>query len=278
LAEVVECTFSGRWANLSNLGLCYSLGTGVPEDEKQAVEWYRKAAGQDYAKAQLILGICYEFGIGVAKNEEQAVVWYRKAAEQGDATAQCNLGVCYELGIGVTKNEEQAVVWFRKAAEQDHPRALHNLGICIRDGRGTPKDEKKGVMLVKEAKVLGYEEENPTLRPEDVVGVWYSSNQGEFYRTGYGCKKHSITFRKDGTFYRYLQKHEVGTENIYSCNGTWRVINGNEVLAEYNFYREQHSDFELNFVKRGVSSRHYQLVNGKIVGSGDTFSRKTNAD
>ena len=40
-------------------------GWGAEKDEAQAVEWFRKAADQDYAEAQYQLGKCYYYGWGV---------------------------------------------------------------------------------------------------------------------------------------------------------------------------------------------------------------------
>ncbi|NIP71513.1 MAG: sel1 repeat family protein, partial [Gammaproteobacteria bacterium] len=42
-------------------------------------------------------------GKGVPKDQSEAVKWYREAAEQGDANAQINLGVMYQKGQGVQK-------------------------------------------------------------------------------------------------------------------------------------------------------------------------------
>ena len=39
------------------VGHCYAQGRGVIKDETEAVNWFRKAAEQNYAKAQNILGI-----------------------------------------------------------------------------------------------------------------------------------------------------------------------------------------------------------------------------
>ena len=52
------------------------------------LKWYRKAAEQNFARAQNNLGVAYEDGIGVAKDQEEAVEWYRKATEQNDADAE----------------------------------------------------------------------------------------------------------------------------------------------------------------------------------------------
>ena len=61
----------------------YQNGTGVPQDEKIACEWYLKAANQGHARAQYYLGVNYENGTGVPKDEKIACEWYLKAANQG---------------------------------------------------------------------------------------------------------------------------------------------------------------------------------------------------
>ena len=57
-------------------------------------------------------------GPDVPQNDAQAVAWYRTAAEQGNADTQNNLGVMYAHGHGVAKDDATAVEWYRKAADQ----------------------------------------------------------------------------------------------------------------------------------------------------------------
>ena len=45
----------------------------------------------------------YDDGQGVAQNYAEAARWYRKAADQGNASAQLNLGVSYYDGQGCCK-------------------------------------------------------------------------------------------------------------------------------------------------------------------------------
>ena len=66
-----------------NLGLMYLNGDGVPEDDAEAVKWYRKAAEQGYAAAQDNLGGMYVKGEGVPQYDAAAVKWYRKAGRAG---------------------------------------------------------------------------------------------------------------------------------------------------------------------------------------------------
>jgi len=73
----------------------------VKQDYKEAVEWYRKAAEQGYAKAQSSLGLLYTNGKGVQLDHKEAVAWFRKAAEQGRAVTQFNLGFMSANSQGV---------------------------------------------------------------------------------------------------------------------------------------------------------------------------------
>jgi len=66
----------------------YRLGQGVPQDDQEAVRWYRLAAEQGHAAAQVNLGILYGKGLGVLQDYVQAHMWYNLAAarNQEDAT------------------------------------------------------------------------------------------------------------------------------------------------------------------------------------------------
>jgi uncharacterized protein len=72
------------------------------------MQWYRKAADQGYANAQITIGVMYENGQGVTQDNAEAIRWYRKAAEQGNPNAQYNLGVMYHSGQGVTQDYAEA--------------------------------------------------------------------------------------------------------------------------------------------------------------------------
>ena len=101
------------------LGFMYATGRGVPQDDVQAVRWYRRAAEQGDADAQFVLGFAYSDGErGVPQDDAEAVRWYRLAADQGLANAQHNLGVRYADGRGVPQDYVQAHMWFNLAASR----------------------------------------------------------------------------------------------------------------------------------------------------------------
>jgi len=111
------------------LGIYYFNGDGVPENDAEAVKWFRLAAEQGDVDAQYNLGIMYNNGQGVPENKAEAVNWYRLAAEQGNAPAQYFLGSMYYNGDGVPQNNIRAYVWWSVAATQGHEDARGNRDI-----------------------------------------------------------------------------------------------------------------------------------------------------
>lgn len=115
-ATVREAAQRGDASAQVRLGSLYEFGNGVPQDDAQAVVWYRKAAEQGNVNGQWALGCQYENGHGVPLDYAEAALWYRKAAEQGDAGAQQGLGGLYEFGHGVQQDYVEAYFWYSLAA------------------------------------------------------------------------------------------------------------------------------------------------------------------
>tara|TARA_B100000315_G_scaffold260775_1_gene325087 strand:+ start:1976 stop:2545 length:570 start_codon:yes stop_codon:yes gene_type:complete len=116
-----------------NLGLMYENGSGVPQDVKAAVYWYRQAAESGYALAQVNLGLMYENGNGVTQDAKEAVHWYRQAAKDGYVLAQYNLGVMYAKGKGVSRDYVQSHQCFSLASTTLTDSEVKNLAIKNRD-------------------------------------------------------------------------------------------------------------------------------------------------
>lgn len=82
----------------------------VAPDDFQALQ---ARAEQGDAKAQNELGRLYaNGGRNVTRDDAQAAAWYRKAAEQGNADAQLQLAISYDLGQGVPKDVTEAAKWY----------------------------------------------------------------------------------------------------------------------------------------------------------------------
>ena len=81
LLELLEKAAQGHAAAQSKLGVMYTNGQGVPQDDGEAVKWFRAAAEQGHAGAQSNLGLMYREGRGVP-HYVQAHMWYNLAASQ----------------------------------------------------------------------------------------------------------------------------------------------------------------------------------------------------
>lgn len=106
--------------------------------------WFRKAAEQGNAKAQVALGLIYESGEVVPQDYHQAAIWYRKAADQGSADAQFSLAGLYLKGEGVPQDLAEVARWTRKAAEQGNTQAQEAIGLSYVVGKGVPIDYVEG--------------------------------------------------------------------------------------------------------------------------------------
>ena len=115
------------------LGTLHYLGQGIPEDEKQAIYWWKKAANQGSADAMFQLGSAFLFGNQTAKivpdPDREAATWFFQAASAGHADAQYHLGLLFLAGKGVIDSRTEAARWMKKASSQGHPEARKALSI-----------------------------------------------------------------------------------------------------------------------------------------------------
>ena len=118
LSEIKKAAEQGDASAQFKLAMMYTDGTGVPQDYKQAHNWFIKAAEQGNTNAQGSLGSLYSKGQGVRQDDQQALNWYTKAAEQGNVPLQYLLGTMYVYGAGgVRQNTATAKEWFGKACD-----------------------------------------------------------------------------------------------------------------------------------------------------------------
>ena len=104
-----------RWVTyvaMYNLGVLYDFGRGFPEDNEEAVRWYKMSAEHGYSQAQTNLGLMYRTGEGVTKDFKKGAEYYLLAAEQGDPKGQRQYGYVLFIGEGVRRNRIEALKWF----------------------------------------------------------------------------------------------------------------------------------------------------------------------
>ena len=107
------------------------------EDIPESMKYYRLAAEQNYAPAQVAMG---ELMHSTLENEE-AVGWFLMAAYQGDPAGSYDLGQMYVVGEGVEQNSEKALYWIKHAAEKNYLPAIEVMADAYRKGDlGLPLD------------------------------------------------------------------------------------------------------------------------------------------
>ena len=117
LEDLTRCAEDGDAEAQGSLGLRYYAGGGAaPLDYAEALRWFRLAAEQGSAEAQVMLGVMNAGGLGLPKDDAKALRWYQMAAEQGHATAQFNIGLTYAPDTGVPENLIFQHMWFNLAA------------------------------------------------------------------------------------------------------------------------------------------------------------------
>ena len=145
--------------NQSNvaLGLLYMKGNGVVEDQEKAVECFKAAADNGYAKAQFYIGQCYENGYGVDKDYEKALENYQLAADQSFAPALNQIGYLYYNGYGVDVDFSSAVYYQKLASLQGYAPAEVNLGYLFENGYGVERNLETALYYYELAADAGYE-------------------------------------------------------------------------------------------------------------------------
>jgi hypothetical protein len=138
------------------LAEAYRSGTGVPENPKEALRWYRAAAELGLADAQNNLGAMYLSGMGTDKNPTESVYWYKKAAKQSQVHAQFNLAMLYLLGNGIEQSDTEAAYWLHAAAEQGDLEAICQLGNLYQLGRGVEQNYVAAAELHTTAAIDGH--------------------------------------------------------------------------------------------------------------------------
>jgi TPR repeat protein len=73
---------------MTNLGFMYGNGMAVPKDEREAFNWFQKAAKLNEPKAMMHIGTFYLRGLVVPKDNETGIFWLQRSARLGCADAQ----------------------------------------------------------------------------------------------------------------------------------------------------------------------------------------------
>ena len=89
-----------------------------------------------HQSAQYNLGVLYSIGLGVEQNDVEAAKWFKMAAERGLPAAQMRLGTAYLEGKGVAEDPKEAYFWFTLAATHFSLGEQHDQAVAAREKTG----------------------------------------------------------------------------------------------------------------------------------------------
>ena len=98
-------------------------------DYEKALRKLLPLAESGNAAAQYNIGVMHEWGDGVPQNNAEAIRWYRRSAELSHKDAQNNLGAMYSKGEGAEQNFVEALKWFILSGGNGSEGGKKNIGI-----------------------------------------------------------------------------------------------------------------------------------------------------
>lgn len=152
--KLQACARFGDKRCQNELGNWCRIGLGTGQNFELALEWYQKAADQDYASAFCNIGYMYHEGLGVEIDNQKAVHYYKKGADRKHPGGQYQLGKCFIKGIGVAVDKDIAFSLFTESSSQGYAPAMFMLYGCYLNGWGTKKNEKAAIKYLKKAAKL----------------------------------------------------------------------------------------------------------------------------
>ena len=147
------------------IGITYQNGAYMlPQDNKKALEYYRKAAERGHAVAQLFMVM------GMMRynddHNEEVMSWLQKAASQGERQAMYNLAISYHRGdVGGEPDIEKSTELLRRSAEKGYGAACSRYAILFLNGEdGANKNLAVAKFWALEAYALGDEQDGEVLK------------------------------------------------------------------------------------------------------------------
>ena len=144
VAEMYQKSLVFGWVDRESFGR-----DAVEIDDREAFNWYAKAAKQGYSKAWFALGSLYYnyyyFKEYHASFKEPAVLqehlrqmkfFFEKAVSLDFTEAEFAVGYLNDEGLGGLTDKQKAFEYYQKAAKHGDSRAQYNLGLLYDKGEG----------------------------------------------------------------------------------------------------------------------------------------------
>lgn len=151
IKNLEKAALSGMPQAQCRLGLIYSMGERVRQNEELAHQWFLKAAENGDAMGMFFVGSSYYEGTRSEKDMEKALYWLQKSVDGGYDQAQDLLGIIYLNGREVKKDVEKGKELLTKAANQNNAHSQYTLAVMYARGVEVPYDKEKALYWMDKA-------------------------------------------------------------------------------------------------------------------------------
>lgn len=127
---------------LYNIGQAFHLGRGVPQNDKAALGFFRKARDAGHPKAAEQLGL---FLYGDPARQSEAIPFLQEAAARGSGAADYILGVARVRGGLMPRDLALAFLYLSRAAERGIDQARRPLAVVRLEM--SPADRSRAMSL-----------------------------------------------------------------------------------------------------------------------------------
>lgn len=126
------------------------------KDFQKAHDIWLKETELENHQAMTNLGLLYLKGEGVPKDYIKAKEWFEKGSSYGNDSANFNLALMYQTKIGVEEDLQKAVSYFRLAVEKNHTQAAFRLALVLLKDRLDLNSLKEGFECMLKAAKNGH--------------------------------------------------------------------------------------------------------------------------
>lgn len=141
-AERMKEAAEGRsqFAAFEKIGDMYQKGDDLPQSSSKAAYWYRKAAENGEARAQVKLANLLLQDQSATANYGEVYSLCENAAKANFPPGAYCMGELYEQGLGVGRDVSKAAKWFLEAANMGLAAAAFRVGEMYWNGEGLKQD------------------------------------------------------------------------------------------------------------------------------------------
>jgi TPR repeat protein len=155
-SQLAQAAESGDVNAMENLALAYHHGTLVPQDRETARHWFKRCAEAGKDTCQHSYGVYLQFGYGGDADKPRAVEWYLKAAQNDYAAPLMYLADMHFHADGIPLDRAKAAQFYQRAAVLGDPRGQYVFGQLLYFGEQFPKDAIKAFAWITLSADQGY--------------------------------------------------------------------------------------------------------------------------